>query len=106
LIALGEGYLTVVSSKNHHVIFWLLVNPLFCPANGQIIISTRRWKACRGLLSIAFDRACHSASNVLNIFGKFEITGTLPKSSDTVAAKQSTMDATFALKHLTGREIL
>ena len=45
----------------------LFDDPIFSLANGQIIISTRRWRVCRGLLSIAFDRARHSASNGLNI---------------------------------------
>ena len=45
----------------------LVVDPLFSPANGQFFISTRQRRACRGLLSIAFNRVRHSASNGLNI---------------------------------------
>jgi hypothetical protein len=43
----------------------LVVDPIFSPANGQFIISTRRGMICRGLLAVAIDRARHSASNGL-----------------------------------------
>jgi hypothetical protein len=57
----------IIEKSSGHFLIALVVDPIFSPANGQIIICTRRWKACRGLLSIAFDRARHSASNGLNI---------------------------------------
>jgi hypothetical protein len=58
-----------IIEKSHRVIFFsaLVIDPVFSPANGQFIISTRRGMTCRGLLAVAFDRARHCASNGLNI---------------------------------------
>ena len=65
----------IIEKSSGHFLIALVVDPLFSPANGQFFISTWRRRVCRGLLSIAFDRAHHSASNGLNIvhFGPFII---------------------------------
>jgi hypothetical protein len=65
----------IIEKSSGHFLIALVVDPLFSPANGPFFISTRQRRACRGLLSIAFDRARHSASNGLNIvdFGPFII---------------------------------
>jgi hypothetical protein len=53
----------IIEKSSGHFLTALFVDPLFSQANGQFFISTRRWRAYRGLLPIAFDRARHSASN-------------------------------------------
>jgi hypothetical protein len=66
---------SIIEKSSGHFLTALLFDPIFSPANGQFFISTRQRRACRGLLSIAFNRVRHSASNGLNIvdFGPFTI---------------------------------
>jgi hypothetical protein len=53
----------IIEKSSRQFLTAFVVNPLFSPANGQFFIATRRRKACRGLLSVPFDRARHCASN-------------------------------------------
>ena len=57
------------SSSSGHFLIALVVDPVFSPANGQLIISTRRGMTCCLLLAVTIDRARHCDSNGLNIVG-------------------------------------
>jgi hypothetical protein len=42
----------IIEKSSGHFLTALVTDPVFSHANGQIII-TRRWRACRGILSLA-----------------------------------------------------